>query len=162
MRGLKQWKEVGFMLAASLLLSGGALAESFDGLVPGEMLADEELDHYYGKGVTTTLGGVDTTNESLSPDLGGVDNQNEFLNGSISDDQGISNMVQIDGDYADVNVFVTIDVNVNGVEVGGPMILTDTSGGVISPMFDASGLVGPSVGGVDNVNGPAAPFIPSP
>ena len=155
MRGLKEWARVGLLLAAFLFLAGTAQAESFEGLVPGEMLADDELDSYYGKGVNTNLGGIDST------DLGGAGNENESFSALISDDQGISSMVQIAGDYADVNVFVTIDVNINGVEVGAPMILTGVSGGIISPVFDATGLVGPTVGGVDNTNGPAL-TLPAP
>ena len=162
MDGSKHWKAVGCLLVTVLLLAGGARAESFEGLVPGEFLADEELDQYFGKGVTTTLGGVDVINENLSPDLGGVDNENDVFNGAITDDLGISSMVQVSGDFAEINVFVLIDVNVNGVEVGGPMIVTETAGGIISPLFDASGLVGPTVGGTSNTNGPAGPFFPSP
>ena len=61
MRGLMESARVGLLLAAFLFLSGTAQAESFEGLVPGEMLADDELDSYYGKGVNTNLGGIDST-----------------------------------------------------------------------------------------------------
>ncbi len=155
MHGLKQWARVGLLLAAFLFLAGGAQAESFEGLVPGEMLADEELDSYYGKGVNTTLGGIDST------DLGGAGNENESFTGLISDDQGISILLQSAGDYVDMNVYVTIDVNINGVEVGAPMILTGVSGGIISPVFDATSLVGPTVGGIDNTSGTGL-TLPSP
>ena len=160
MRGSKGWTRVGLLLAAFLFLAGGAQAESFEGLVPGEMLADYELDSYYGKGVSTTNGGVDTIIDNQSPDQAGVDNQNESFLASISDDQGISILLQSSGDYVDMNVYVTIDVNINGVEVGAPMILTGVSGGIISPVFDATGLVGPTVGGIDNTAGTA--LLPAP
>jgi hypothetical protein len=122
------WSMGTAVLALVVLPALTALPASFEALVPGEMLTDEEIDPYYGKGVE----GVDVDTGDMSPvniDFQGTQNNvDDFfldINSSAGGQQGIVLASQLSGDNARVYNSVIIDININGVELGGPVNAVD-------------------------------------
>jgi len=93
----------------------GAVEEDaglFADLIPGEPLTDQELSHYYGKGVATiNVGGDGVVNFS------GDFTSNNNNNFNLTDISGIAQIVPVIGDNNIVNLGIEITINVNTVTI---------------------------------------------
>ena len=121
-------------ILATVSAAGNAVAGSvfspgdsqlFAGLIPGERLSGEELDSYYGSGVSVNFNIADGTDFDLddlqfgnngstinSADTITLSNTSEF-----SDNQGIFQNIPVSGDHNQVVVNVNITVNLNTVTI---------------------------------------------
>jgi hypothetical protein len=118
MRNMRKWL-AGITAAGALLgASSGALGASFEDVVPGELLTDEIVDPYFGRGVE---GIAEGTVVSGDVSQNNVDEFETNISPTAGAEQGFVNVFQVSGDNATVDVFILIDVNINGIELGGPV-----------------------------------------
>ncbi len=107
----------GLVVFALLAAASGAAAASLDDLVPGEWVSDAETELYYGRGIE----GIEAGSIVGNPTTINVDEFLANISPSAGAEQGFVNVFQISGDDASVTVIIQIDVNINGVEIGGPI-----------------------------------------
>jgi hypothetical protein len=90
-------------------------AAVFEGLIPGEPLAEEELVEYYGKNIPVSINvggdGVITFQGDISS------SSTNHNNSSITGNEGIAQVVPVIGNHNDVDIGVSITVNINTVTV---------------------------------------------
>ncbi len=113
-------------------------SQLFAGLMPGELLSGEELDSYYGSGVSVNINLADGTAFELedlqfgnngstinSADTITLSNTSEF-----TDNTGIFQNIPVSGDHNQVIVNVSITVNLNTVTIddsaGATIMVTQT------------------------------------
>jgi hypothetical protein len=114
-------------IGALLLLPADAGAESMDieALVPGEMLTDEEIDPYYGKG--TEGFDIDITGDHASAPVyfEGAQNNVATLSAEINPnsgaEQGFATVLQYEGDNGQLVNFILVNVLINSVQYGAPV-----------------------------------------
>jgi hypothetical protein len=118
----------------------------FEGLIPGDPLAQEELEEYYGRGVTVNFNLGDGTAFTLedyqfnnSAGTISTADTTDITNDSVfSDNSGIFQNTPVIGDGNQVNINVSINVNLNTVTVaessGASVLVNQTLdfGGTIS------------------------------
>jgi hypothetical protein len=114
-------------IGAVLLLPGLAVAQSVDmeTLVPGEMLTDEEIDPYYGKGIEGVDFDITGDSNAVDFDFSGTQNnvddfQSEVMATSGSE-QGFVLVTQYSGDDGQIVNNILINVLINSVQNGAPV-----------------------------------------
>ena len=108
----------------------------FEGLIPGQPLAEQELDHIYGKGVELVFdfGGDGVVNVDGIVDLNDSSTSNQTIDTSSTN--GVTAVVPVIGDENAVTINVMVTVNINTVTI------TDAAGSEIGPItqsFDFGG-----------------------
>lgn len=137
MRDVKSSVARGLAVLALLAAASGAGAASLDDLVPGEWVGDAEAEMYFGRGVE----GIDLGEAGSIIGDQTLNNVDEFLadiSPSAGAEQGFVNVFQISGDDASVTVIIQIDVNINGVEIGGPIAGNSPIDGGVGGAFQLS------------------------
>jgi hypothetical protein len=132
MRKIGKWVTRAVALAALLGVSAGTQAASFEDVVPGEMLFDAAVDPYFGKGTEGIAEGAAVAGDVTQNN---VDEFETIISPTAGAEQGFVNVFQVSGDNAEVSVFILIDVNINGIEIGGPI-----AGGEGTFNINASGI----------------------
>jgi hypothetical protein len=133
---IRSWA-IGLAVIASVGLATGVQAASFDDLVPGEMLSDGEVGGYFGKGTEGIDGGVNNNTGEIVQN--NVDDFVANVDASTGSEQGFVNIFQVSGDNASVDVFIMIDVNINGVDFGATIVGSDVTGGAGDGMLSVTG-----------------------
>jgi hypothetical protein len=126
MREIRKWA-IGLGVVGALVVAPAAVpAASFEDLVPGELLSDSEVDPYFGKGTEGIDGGVNNNTGEIVQN--NVDDFVANVDSTAGGEQGFVNVFQISGDQSEVNVFILIDVNINGIEYGATVVGSQVTG----------------------------------
>jgi hypothetical protein len=127
MREIGKWA-IGLVVGGAVMVAPTAApAVSFEDLVPGEMLSDSQVDPYFGRGTEGIEGGVNNNTGEIVQN--NVDDFVANVDATAGAEQGFVNVFQVSGDNAEVNVFILIDVNINGIEYGATVVGSEVTGG---------------------------------